>query len=125
MLNEEISEFARLLVRHVRDESIRSCYAMLQPHAASPVAKRWKESGISSENLLRILPDAIDETIFNLLQAIDQGLLQVSYTSSNGSKVDLVDAGQGELSGWYMGSGGWRALFSEEPFTDDFSDLSG
>jgi hypothetical protein len=59
-----------------------------------------------------------------LLQAIDQGLLRLSFTSANGEIVDLAEEGLGELSGWYMGSGGWRASYSHERFVDDFSDLA-
>lgn len=70
-----------------------------------------------------VVPDAVDETVFSLLQAIDQGLLKLKYVSSSGREIDLAEEGLGELSGWYMGSGGWRAMFSEERYVDDFSDL--
>jgi len=65
----------------------------------------------------------VDETLFYLLQAIDQGVLRLSYTDESGQVVDLTEAGLGELSGWYMGSGGWRARYSQERFVDDFGDL--
>jgi hypothetical protein len=38
--------------------------------------------------------------------------------------VELTEDGLGELAGWYMGSGGWRAMFSRERFVDDFADLA-
>jgi len=41
-----------------------------------------------------------------------------------GREVDLTEEGLGELSGWYMGSGGWRAMFSKERYEDDFADMS-
>jgi hypothetical protein len=37
--------------------------------------------------------------------------------------VDLSRDGLGELAGWYGGSGGWRALYSQDRFVDDVSDL--
>src|SRR6202011_2762787 len=40
----EIEEFAKTLVQQVRDAAIKSCDGALQPNAAYPVAKRWKES---------------------------------------------------------------------------------
>jgi hypothetical protein len=72
-----------------------------------------------------VIPDCVDEAIFYLLQAIDQGVLRLSYTDETGEVVDLSKAGLGELSGWYMGSGGWRARYSEQRFVDDFADLGG
>ncbi len=113
------------LVRHVRDASIRSCDALLQPEAASPAARRWKGLRAESSELLSVIPDAVDEAVFGVLQAIDQGILRLKYVSSGGREVDLTEEGQGELSGWYMGSGGWRALYSGERFIDDFADLIG
>jgi hypothetical protein len=67
----------------------------------------------------------VDETIFYLLQAIDEGSLRIAYTAGNGKVVDLAAEGLGELSGWFMGSEGWRAKYSKERFNDDFSDLRG
>lgn len=126
MPNLEIEEFAKILVQQVRDAAIKSCDGALRPNAAYPVAKRWKETAV--DGTLKpiasvVVPDAVDETIFHLLRAIDQGLLKLSFTAANGKKVDLPADGLGELAGWYMGSGGWRALYSQERFADDFSDL--
>lgn len=123
MPTPEIEEFARALVRSVRDASVRNCDVLLQPNAGAPVARRWKALGCSAEALATITPDAVDETVFNLLVAIDQGLLRLKFVSDSGREVDLTEEGGGELAGWYMGSGGWRAMFSEERFVDDFSDL--
>ena len=71
-----------------------------------------------------MIPDAVDETVFSLLRAIDQGLLRMKFVGSSGREVDLTEEGLGELSGWYMGSGGWRARYSKERFVDDFADLA-
>jgi len=66
----------------------------------------------------------VDEVVFSLLQAIDEGALRMKFISRTGRQVDLTEEGFGELSGWYMGSGGWRAMFSRERYEDDFSDMS-
>lgn len=124
MPTSEIEEFARMLVQQVRDAAIRNCDALLQPQAGSPTARRWRGLGASSSDIRVVIPDAIDEAVFGILQAIDQGSLRLKYVSNNGREIDLCEEGQGELSGWYIGSGGWRAMFSTERFTDDFSDLS-
>src|SRR5262245_7742983 len=122
MPNPEIEEFARLLVKHVRDHAVQSCDNLLAPHANSPVAKRWREAG-SPASIATAIPDCIDDTVFFLLHAIDMGFLRLRFESSNGRVVDLTEEGGSELAGWYMGSGGWRARYSEERFVDDFADL--
>ena len=128
MLTPEIEEFAKILVQQVRDAAIRSCDRDLQPDAQSSVARRWKEAardGIPQELVKMVISDVVDETIANLLLTIDQELLPMSYTASNGNKVNLVEEGRGELSGWYGGSPGWRTLYTSERFADDYSDLRG
>lgn len=125
MPTPEIEEFAKTLVQQVRDAAIRNCDALLQPQAGSPVARRWKGLTAGSSDIRTVIPDAVDEAVFGVLQAIDQGLLRLKYVSSSGREVDLTEEGQGELSGWYMGSGGWRALYSAERYVDDFADLGG
>lgn len=121
-----IDEFAELLVRHVRDVAIQSCDQQLKPDVQSPIAKRWRESAAAAGGEVppnTVIPDCIDETISALLLAIDQGIVQLSFKSATGAVLDLAEDGQGELSGWYMGSGGWRAEYSKERFVDDFADL--
>jgi hypothetical protein len=125
MPSPEIEEFAKILVRQVRDASVRSCDAVLRPHANSPVARRWRQLKAEPAELGTLVPDAVDETVCGLLLAIDQGVFRLKFVSSSGREVDLAEEGLGELSGWYMGSGGWRALFSEERYVDDFADLAG
>ncbi len=71
-----------------------------------------------------VIPDVVDDTVFYLLHEIDDAGLRLTYTASNGKTVDLTEEGLSELAGWYMGSGGWRAMFSQERFVDDFADLA-
>jgi len=126
MPNPEIEEFAKILVQHVRDATIQSGDRSLKANAMHAIAKRWKEAitNKSPEQVVSIvIPDVVDEAVFHLLLAIDQGLLKLSFTASNGQKVELPTDGLGELSGWYAGSGGWRALYSKERVIDDFADL--
>lgn len=122
--SREIEEFAEILVRQVRDAAIRNCDGLLQPNAGSPAGKRWRGTSLEPESLRIFIPDAVDEAIFSLLNAIDQGLLRMKFITSTGREVDLADEGLCELAGWYMGSGGWRAMFSGERFVDDFADLA-
>lgn len=120
----EINEFGKLLVQKVRDVAIQSSDRRLK--AEHIVAKRWREAAVncSPEAFAKVLiPDIVDDTIFYLLHAIDDGLLNLSFTASNGNTIDLCKDGRGELAGWYMGSGEWRAQYANERFVDDFADM--
>ena len=122
----EIEEFAKLLVQQVRDEAIRNCDTQLRADANSPVAKRWRSALNSGVPGIRevMIADCVDKAVSSLLRAIDQGDLLISFTASNGKTVNLSEGGLGELCGWYNGSGGWRAMYSEERFVDDYSNLT-
>jgi acyl-CoA reductase-like NAD-dependent aldehyde dehydrogenase len=123
MPSPEVEEFATLLMHRVRDAAIRVSDRTLQENHA--VAKRWRaameESGEATASVM--IPDCVDETIYNLLRAIDEGALQVRFVASSGEVVDLSEEGKSELAGWFMGSEGWRRQFSQERFVDDFADL--
>jgi hypothetical protein len=125
MPSPEIEEFAKLLVKYVRDESIKRNDRVLD--AQHVVAKRWQNASRHGDvkAISKILiPDIVDDTIFHLLHAIDQGLLELTFKAPNGKVVKLSEDGLGELAGWYMGSSdGWRGVYSKERFVDDFSDL--
>jgi hypothetical protein len=66
----------------------------------------------------------VDDTVFHLLQAIDQELLQLTFTASNGNRTNLAVDGRGELGGWYTAGTGWRAEYSRQRFVNDFPDLA-
>jgi hypothetical protein len=89
------------------------------------MAKRWTAAAKEGpEHLARaIIPDIVDETIFFLLLAIDNGDLPISFTASSGKVVDLTEGGFGEMAGWFIGSDGWREQYSKERFVDDCADL--
>jgi hypothetical protein len=70
-----------------------------------------------------LIPDIVDEAVFQLLRSIDQDQLRISFAASTGKTVDLSKDGTGELGGWYMGSDGWRRMLSRQRFADDFADL--
>ena len=127
MPNTDLAEFARLLIQHVRDTTIQSNDGELRPTATSPVAKRWQKTAQNSEPHIMaktIIPDIVDDTIFSLLNAIDQGLIHLSFTTSAGKQIDLTKEGLGEMAGWFMGSQGWRSMYSKQRFSDDCADLA-
>jgi hypothetical protein len=121
MNRTQIEEFGRLLVQHVRDAAIQDCDKLLQESARSPVAKRWREA---TDKQSAMIPDCVDETVFCLLRAIDQGLIQLSFRSESGETVDLYSEGLGELGGWFAGRDGWRSDYSSQRIPNDFADLA-
>lgn len=128
MESSELTEFARVLVCEVRDRAIQACDQTLQSSAGGPIAQRWRDAAArrSPNDLAKLLiPDVVDSALAHLLGAIDQGLLRLSYTASNGVTVDLTQfaAASGELSGWYSGGEGWCEEYSKERFVDDLADL--
>lgn len=127
MPKSEIEEFAKILVRDVRDAAIQSGNRRLRPDAIHVIAKRWREAARAGqlEPIAKtLIPDTVDNTIYYLLRAIDEGLLKISFTDSNGRTVNLTEEGLGELAGWYVGGiDGWREKYSTERVPDDFTDL--
>jgi hypothetical protein len=125
-MTPEIEEFAKTLVQLVRDAAIQGSDMTLRPTVRARVADRWRAAARDEDatGFARVvIPDVVGEAIFYLLHALDNGDLRMTFTSTNGRIVDLTDEGLGEMAGWYMGSGGWREMYSKERFTDDFSDL--
>lgn len=68
-----------------------------------------------------VIPDVVDETIFYLLTALDQGLIELKFSPPDGREVALHE--EGELAGWYTMTDGWVGRYSQERFVDDFEDL--
>jgi hypothetical protein len=125
-MTPEIDEFAKKLMGLVRDASIQSNDMALSPTVKCPVAKRWARAAKErpTPDYARVLiPDVVDDAIYYLLHAIDDGSIRLAYTASNGTVVDLTEQGLGELAGWYIGSECWRAIYSKERFVDDFADV--
>jgi hypothetical protein len=126
MAAPEVEEFARLLIAHVRDRAVAECDMALDANSSDVMALRWRQklqTGGVGDFVAEIIPDCVDDTLFYLLNAIDQGLLKISFTAASGKTVDLTEIGESEMSGWYMATKGWRAAYSKERFNDDFADL--
>lgn len=123
----EIEEFAKTLAEHVRDAAIQECDMLLRPDGQSPVAKRWRaaaKSGRPEVLAKEAIPDIVDQTLFYLLHAIDEGFLRLAYTAKNGRAVSLNDENLDGLAGWWGGGAqGWITKYSNERFVDDLSDL--
>src|SRR5512145_1842073 len=100
MPSPELEEFAKILVQEVRDAAVLSADSNLRSDVSHVIAKRWKEAGCSGdlEGIARVLiPDIVDETVSQLLRAIDQGLLPISFQATNEKTIDLCKDGLSEL----------------------------
>ncbi len=122
----EVEEFAKLLVENVRDEAIADCEVGLDPSARSLSALRWRramENGTPETFAKEIIPDCVDEAIFFLLRAIDEGRLRLLFVTNEGKSVDLAKEGCGEMAGWYVGTDGWKMSYSKQRSNDAFTDI--
>jgi hypothetical protein len=123
MPNARLEEFGKILVEWVRDNAIRSSDRRFGSDGATVVAKRWREAsrnGATEEFVKVLIPDVVDDTIFYILQAIDQGVLKLSFRGPGGRVVNLANEGLGKLARTYMTD--WRVMYTKERYADDFSD---
>ena len=122
MPKRDVETFAELLIRLVRDGAISSCKALASGDSPAPEAKRWRaKSAAPSEE---VIADIVDATIFEFLNAIDSGELNLKFTAPRGRTFSLTQEGKGEMGGWYMMTNGWRHRFSKELVMDDLADLA-
>lgn len=112
--NPKLHEFLELLVREVRDESVEACDVPRSARAKSGIAKRWRTVRANDQVLDAVLPDAVDLTIFEFLDAIDTGRLRLAFIAADNTVVDLFEEGVGELGGWYIMEGGYRDTYAKQ-----------
>jgi hypothetical protein len=116
----ELDEFARQLMQVVRDRAVVACDALIAAAIAGPQGDNWRRVGQpASEALQALMPDVVDQVLFELLSAIDSGKLPMSWRDSSGAQQDVEDLGSSETAGWLMmGAGGWRDRYSMQRFND-------
>jgi len=125
MPKRKINEFAKLLIKEVRDKAIENCDSYLDPDGNDAQSKRWHEELKTSSPLAFakiVISDCVDDVIFQLLYAIDDGMLPLIFKAKDGTEVDLEKDGEGEMAGEYITTDGWRAKYSNQRFFDDFAD---
>jgi hypothetical protein len=116
----ELDEFARRLMQLVRDRAVVACDALIAGGIAGPQGDNWRELGRPvGEALQALVPDVVDQVLFEFLAAIDGGELPMSWRDSSGAQQDMEDLGSSEMAGWLMmGAGGWRDRYSMQRFND-------
>jgi hypothetical protein len=122
---EELERFARLLMGLVRDRAIGECDRLAQGSVRGPSGKRWQDV-ISQKSpqdaLAELIPEIVDQTLFQLLDAIDNGALPLHWQGEDGSVEPLSEVGLNEMAGWVAG-GDWPHEYSKKRRHDYFSDL--
>lgn len=124
--NRELERFASDLMKFVRDRAIDNCDLLVSGRAKGPDGERWMTLANDSEAraaVQELLPDIVDATIFEFLNAIDNDELPLLWRQTDGSVIDLSELGLGEMGGWFMGSPSWRSQFSERRYFDPLADL--
>ena len=120
MTDDELKEFATLIVQSVRDSAIQSCNVQIHTDSMrSPITKRWRDAGLGkdTEKLVEmVISDCVDNTIFHFLQEVENGSLELFFESKN-RRINLSKEGEGELSGFYIGE--WRSSYTKEQCFND------
>jgi hypothetical protein len=111
-----LRQFGERLVRLVRDRSISASDWRLA--GGDPVGQRWAQlipNDDARRAMAAIIPDIVDQVLFELLNAIDNDELPLAWRTTDGSFADLSELGAGEMAGWLMGKApSWRHDFSTE-----------
>lgn len=123
MIDKEIIQFAQELIIQVRDNAIQALTVQLHStNLRSPTTKRWneaKKSGDFNKFGEIMIADCIDEALFQFFNAIDEGSLNISYSTKD-RLINLTKSETaGELAGWYIGE--WRYQFTKERVNDNNS----
>ncbi len=123
----ELQEFAERLVRLVRDRSIVACDRLATGESRGVLGERWHDvlvSDVARHALTALIPDIVDQVLFELLNAVDNGDLPLGWRGADHSFVALEEIGYGEMSGWLMmGAGGWLERLSTQRFFDPHANL--
>jgi|SRR5580692_3934387 hypothetical protein len=125
--DEDLSRFAQLLIRLVRDRAIAACDRFADGEIRGPLGDRWREiveDAAARAAVKALIPDIVDQTLAEFLNALDNGHLPLAWRHEDSTCVAMEDLGHGEMEGWLMmGQDGWRNQFSEQRFYDPFANL--
>lgn len=120
--DRELRRFAEALIRLVRDSAIEVCDDLLAGHERGPRGERWRALAADPairDALASVIPDVVDQVLFEFLDAVDNQKLPLAWQREDGSCVPLHDLGQEEMAGWLAaGQGGWLDSFSRHRFSD-------
>ena len=116
-----LESFGRVLIREVRDVAVEHCDALFGWRGAPSEHWRAVAQEMSAEDAVReLIPDIVDHTLSDLLSAIDDGRLRISWAPPGSQPEDLTEVGLGELEGCLADTSqdGWLARFAGQRFHD-------
>jgi hypothetical protein len=120
-----VESFAEQLMRTVRDRSIVASDHMLSKDMETMQKQRRRPLNVDEVKkvMLALVPNIVDQVLFELLHAADNNDIALAWRDDRGGIQQLNELGMGEMAGWFMGSPGWRNMFSSERFNDDSAGL--
>jgi hypothetical protein len=123
---DDLRRFAEALIEKVRDRAIIACDHLASGEMVGPDGIRWR-TVVPDDEMRRavheLIPDIVDQVLFELLNATDNDELPLGWRRQDGSLIGLEELGSAEMAGWLMGSPGWRHQYSQQRFFDPLSDL--
>lgn len=120
----ELARFASALMR-IRDRSISECDRLAAGQIVGPSGQRWRSvlsDRTAGEAVHELIPDIVDHVLYDVLDAIDNDELPLSWRAADGSVEPLSEVGQREMAGWLRGPDSWRERFSSQRFSDPVAD---
>jgi hypothetical protein len=111
-----LEEFAEALIREVRDVAISNMDRAFD--FADVQGRFWRETVRTDSArvaVLELMPDIVDATLMRLLDAVDEGSLELLFRTKDGNLLDLRKDGRGELLGFYA-SEDWLRDFAGQRF---------
>jgi hypothetical protein len=121
----DLDGFAESLIRDVRDRAIADCDRLSSGASVGPSGRYWAAAlqQDAATCAYRLIPAIVDQTLFALLDAIDNQRLGLLLANDESECRSLDEPGLGELAGWLVGAeDSWRKRFSRERFFDSFND---
>jgi hypothetical protein len=123
---DALDRFAAVLMTRVRDPAISECDRLASGQTIGPRGDYWREF-VTDDGARRaleaLIPDVVDQVLFELLNAADNHELPLAWQEPDGSCLPLDELGMQEMAGWLMGSDGWRRRFSTQRFHDPAGNL--
>ncbi|GIH10186.1 hypothetical protein Rhe02_82530 [Rhizocola hellebori] len=118
---QELQRFAELLMRLVRDQAISNLDVYAAGRIGGAIGEHWKmvlADPACRDAMLELLPEVVDEVLFQLLNALDNGDLPMAWRCEDASYADLYDMGRSEMAGEFLGTDpdGWRVKHSQQRF---------
>lgn len=110
---EAAEAFVRLLIEFVRDPSVSTMLWVAAGGSRGPTGEAWAHAD-PHERVRLAIATGVDEVIFRLLDAIDNGVLDLCWRMESGEMVELAGSASAELGGTYVTEGGWRDRFANE-----------